>query len=310
MKTRKLIALLLAGLTALSLTGCSLARPEAEEPEQDRFAGLYMVYSPDGSRDEFYENPNLTELGSETVEAGGLGGIDVPRQVLPAQRDGEGEWTFPGLEGWALYCIEWLEDGVPTSAMVSDMADGSYHTTVADEGVTNELSGVLYIGPPEGAPADWTAYDMTGVWTPYFVYQTEDGQPYLDGSGAASSGGGIFSYRTEHTWTRTVDGETESVTVSAEARVEEVPRLAALTVRQYGSDGLPLGGTDIPLDGTDRRTAWLDGAAWALVEEISVTGGVTRAAYDRPGPGEDPVTHPFVVLDERGLGTPLTLTLE
>ena len=95
----------------------------------------------------------------------------------------------------------------------------------------------------------------------------------------------------------------------AEARVEEVPRLAALTVRQYGSDGLPLGGTDIPLDGTDRRTAWLDGAAWALVEEVSVTGGVTRAVYDRPGPGEDPVTHPFVVLDERGLGTPLTLTL-
>ena len=136
-----------------------------------------------------------------------------------------------------------------------------------------------------------------------------DGPPYLDGSGAASSGGGIFSYRTEHTWTRTVDGETESVTVSAEARVEEVPRLAALTVRQYGSDGLPLGSTDIPLDGTDRRTAWLDGAAWALVEEVSVTGGVTRAVYDRPGPGEDPVTHPFVVLDERGLGTPLTLTL-
>ena len=29
MKTHKLIALLLAGLTALSLTGCSLARPEA-----------------------------------------------------------------------------------------------------------------------------------------------------------------------------------------------------------------------------------------------------------------------------------------
>ena len=308
----KLCALLLAG--ALALSGCTLARPEGDpeqaESEQDRFIGVYLVYSADLTGDAFSDNPNLTEMGSETLAAGGLGTVEVSRQVLLAERDGDGDWVFPGLEGWALFCTESLEDGVPTSAMASDMADGRFHTTVTDEGVTNDMAGTLYIGPPEGAPADWSAYDMTGVWTPYWVYQTAEGSPYLDGSGDASVGGGIFSYTAEESWTRTVDGEAETVTTRAEIRMEEVPRLAAVTLRQYGADGQLLGSADIPLNGADQQAAWLEDAVWAVVEETAASGETVRTAYDRPGPEGEDVTHPLILLDERGLGHGLTLTLK
>ena len=65
-------AVILTLLPALAVTGGRLAQPEADggAAAEDRFAGLYMVYSPDGSRDEFYENPNLVEQGSETLDAG------------------------------------------------------------------------------------------------------------------------------------------------------------------------------------------------------------------------------------------------
>ena len=44
MRNKLLCLLLAAVLTAL--TGCSLARPEQEAAAEDRWIGLYVVYSP------------------------------------------------------------------------------------------------------------------------------------------------------------------------------------------------------------------------------------------------------------------------
>ena len=311
MKRHKILALALCALLALS--GCSLARPEEETSGEvggagERFIGLYLVYTEEGERDDFYDSPNLTELGTETLEAEGLGSFTVPREVLLAELDGDRSWVFPGMEGFYLLCTETVEDGVPVSAVSHTMDQVQSAINVTDEGTATTLSGTIYIGPPLGAPEEWTAYDMTGIWTAYKVYQTADGVPYLDGSGDSFSGGPA-GYTAEASWSRTVDGETEGVSVSVEVQVEEAPRLAAVTLYQYGAEGQLLSTQDIPLDGERRQAAWEEEALWAAVEETDIWGSSTRTSYDRPGPEEDPIYHAFVLLDDRGVGSTTSLML-
>ena len=310
MKKRNILALALAALLALS--GCSLARPEGENGgtggAEERFIGLYMVYSEDGARDAFNSNPNLTELGTETLKAEGVGSFTVPKEVLLAEEDGDRSWRFPGMEGFFLFCTETVEDGVPTSSAFHNMGDAQFSTHVTDEGTANTMSGTIYIGPPLGAPEGWSAYDMTGTWDAYKMYQTAEGTPYLAGTGDSFSGGPA-GYTAEASWSRTVDGETKGMTVSVEVQVEEAPRLAAVTVYQYGAGGALLGSDSVPLDGTEPQVLWLEGALWAAVEETDIWGNSTRASYDRPGPEEDPIYHMFVLLDDRGVGSTTSLML-
>ena len=317
MKKRNILALALAATLALS--GCSLAQPEGapagsgdgsgeETASEAQFIGLYMVYEEEGDRNAFGSNPNLTELGTETLEAEGFGSFTVPREVLLAELDGDRSWVFPGMEGFYLFCTETVEDGVPVSAVSHTMDHVQSAVRNTDEGTATTLSGTIYMGPPLGAPEDWSAYDMTGIWTAYKVYQTADGVPYLDGSGDSFSGGPA-GYTAEASWSRTVDGETEGVSVSVEVQVEEAPRLAAVTLYQYGAEGRLLSVQDIPLDGERRQAAWEEGALWAAVEETDIWGSSARTSYDRPGPEEDPIYHAFVLLDDWGIGSTTSLML-
>ena len=317
MKTSRLLALALCAV--LALTGCSLARPEGapagsgdgsgeETASEARFIGLYLVYGEQGDRNAFGSNPNLTELGDKTLEAEGFGSFTVPREVLLAEWDEDKSWVFPGMEGFYLLCTETVEDGVPVSSVSNTMDHVQSAVSVTDEGVTTTLSGTIYIGPPLDAPEEWSIYDMTGIWDAYKVYQTAEGVPYLDGSGDSFSGGPV-GYTAEESWSRTVDGETEGVSVSVKVQLEEAPRLAAVTVYQFGAGGELLGSDPVPLDGTDPQVPWREGALWAAVEETDIRGCVVPAAYGRPGPEEDPACHTFVLLDGRGLGRTATLTL-
>ena len=180
--------LLPALLALLALTGCSLARPEAESGG-DRFVGFYLVREESGR--DFYQNPHLEEYGGETVRLDGYGAINIPREVLFAQKEGE-EWVFPGLEGWRLFVYRGFEeDGGTYLSMVTDLAPGEEppQFKITDEGGVDIISGALYLGPPLGQ-ADWDPYEDRSVWTTYRVYQAPDGRPYLDGSGNSFTGTG------------------------------------------------------------------------------------------------------------------------
>ncbi len=309
MRNRMLIlTLALTGL--LSLPGCTLARPEADNGDQvlsDRFAGLYLVRRDAYESDLFYENPNLTQLGSAEAETEQLGTLSLPRDVLLAVRDEGGDWTFPGLEGWALFCTETVEDGAPLSASFTDLLDGEYHTTVADSGVRNELKGVLYLVPPEGASELW-AYETDELWTAYRVYQTAEGQPYLDGTGDSFSGG-MGSYTAEEEQAYTLGEETRSESVRVTVELKTAPRLERVLLRQYDKNGQLLDTAEIPLTGGDAEQAWLEGAAWAVVEETDAGGNTVRTVFDRPGPEEEPAVHTLILPGEDGAGQAMLLSL-
>lgn len=298
--------LLPALLTLLALTGCSLARPEAGSGG-DRFVGFYLVRE-EGGRD-FYQNPHLEEYGGETVRLDGYGAINIPREVLFAQKEGE-EWVFPGLEGWRLFVYrDFEEDGGTYLSMVTDLVPGEEppQFKITDEGGVDIISGALYLGPPLGQ-ADWDPYEDRSVWTTYRVYQAPDGRPYLDGSGNSFTGA-LGSYQESQTYTRQENGGVvEKETVEVSISVKAVPRLEGLVVRQFDGEGGQLSAEDLTLEGELPAVTWLPEAAWALVEERSPEG-VVRTAYTLPGPGEEPVTHPVILLDSAGVGSVEDLTI-
>lgn len=305
MKRSKRLA---AALAALLLAGCSLAQPEKEAEQGDRWVGVYVVPSQDG-RDGFYDNPNLEEYGSAQVETDQFGTLTFPQEVLFAVEDEAGGYTFPGLEkGYSLFVYRKYGAGEPdhkgrdyAMGIASNMAPGEEGPQISytDEGVSETASGTVYYGPPLGV-TDWDAYENRGVWTAYRVFQTAEGRIYLDGSGNSYSGGGS-SFTETRTYTYAENGETvkeDKVTVSVS--LQDVPRLEKLIVTQFDESNAVLQSDDLNLQNDRPELRCLPETAWVLVEEVS-SEGAERTVYNPPE-GEDPVTHAYVPLDDEGFG--------
>lgn len=305
---RKLI-LLLAGLLAM-LTGCSLAQPEAGEAVGDRFAGFFLVYDASGSgRDTFYNNPNRSVLGSETVDTE-YGKLSLPRNILVGKEGKDGQYTFPGMEGLCLFLIHGeMADGSTYTKVISDMGVSDNSVTHTDKETGYEFSGTVYLGPPLNAGPDWDQYTNAGIMTCYRVYEAPDGTVYLDGTGNSMSGG-LGSYSEDHTVSTTEDGEmSSSETVKVTAHVEYAPRLEKLTVSQFDSGNTLLQSDDLALREDMPEVECLPETAWVLVEEQSADG-TARTLYSAPRAGEEPsATHTVVLLDDDGFGRTAALNI-
>lgn len=312
MGTRTIRLAALGAALALLLAGCSLAQPEREEEEawEDRFVGVYVVFDPAGSYDGFYSNPNLTEYGSEALDAGEYGTFDVPRQVLWGEEDPDtGRFVFPGLEGWSLFILTQPDGEFGVVSMVSDMAPGEETNSFrfTDEGIENTAYGTLYFGPPADAPADWDAYESPGVWHAYRVYQTADGRPYLDGGGNSYGGGGGMGFTSEDTYTRTENGESRTDRLSVSVQIDSIPRITGLRVVQFREDNTVLQTEELPLTEDLPAVALAEEAAWLVVEEVTGEGTI-RALYDRFDL-EEGVFHWVPLLNDQGVGAGAQLEL-
>lgn len=290
-------------LLCLLLTGCSLARPEADAG-RDRFAGFYVVRESSGDRSDFWssDNPLLTEYGSQAVKTDKYGTFDLPNHVLFAEMDGP-NYIFPGLEdGYSLFMVHKTEDYGEVTEVVSNMGPHEEGMTIhsADDTHTETASGIIYCGPPLGAE-NWDQWTTGSVWTAYRVYQTEDGRVYLDGSGNRFGGDGGFTYRESRDWTATVDGTTSTERLEVVVTMETVPRLEKLVVTQFDGENNILQAGDLALREDLPEVECRADAAWVLVEEFT-SEGVARTAYSVPGEGEEPASHQVVLLDQEGLG--------
>lgn len=292
---------LLLALCALLLTGCSLARAEAAaEAGGDRLVGLYVVPSK-GGRDGFYNNPNLEEYGSSTVNIEGMGNFAFANEVLFAVEDEAGNYTFPGLEnGFSLFYLETVEEHGPCTHMISNMGPHENGTAISyqDEGKSITISGTIYCGPPLDT-TDWDPYADDTIWHFYRVFQTPDGRAYLDGSGDSTNG--PMTHTMTETRTDRRNGETTKEEMfSITAAIETVPRLERLVVTQFDGDNAVLRSEDMSLENDRPEVHCLPETAWVLVEEIGPEG-TERAVY-APSEGEDPVSHDYVLLDDGGYG--------
>ena len=311
MRNKLLCLLLAAALTAL--TGCSLAQPEQETAHEDRWAGFYVVYNPPGAYNNFSSNPNLVEMGTTSLDTGEYGALTFPREVLLGVEDPDtGNITFPDLEGYSLFIRHRQEEYGPVTQTVSDMSPGEEgtHITSSDQGTAETADGVIWRGPPLDAAADWDSNeDGYGIWHAYRVFETADGQVYLDGSGNSYSGGGSgMGFSSDATYTYTENGESRTDSVSISVSVKYTPRLTALRVVEFGGDNKVLNTTDLPLTEGLPALVPTEDTAFLIVEEESAEG-VKRTLYAGSDFAEEPVYHEVVLLDDEGCGHGVYLTI-
>lgn len=294
---------------ALDLTGGTLAQPERVAAQEDRFVGFHMVYEQrlgDGTGRSGDESA-WTEYGSESFRVEGLGSLDFPRMILIGQFNEETwEYDFPGLEGFNCFlAVRELEGGGQGYTGYQGLAGADIK--VGDE--EDSLSGTVYFGPPLD-DSKWNTNDFDYVWTAYRVFQMADGAVYLDGSGNSYGGVGGFTTTTREEYTSTMDGKTETRGMEVTVKMEAVERLEGVRVNWFDGDSVLLSGQTLTVEelAQDPALAPPEGAAWVTVEELEHTGAVTRTAYTLGG--EQGISHPLVLLDDRGLGRVSGLTLE
>ena len=313
MRNKWLCLLLAAALTALT-AGCSLARPEREAAQEDRWIGFYVVYNPPGSYDNiFNSNPNLVEMGTTSLDTGEYGALAIPREVLPGEEDPDtGDIVFPGLEGYSLFIRHKQEDSGYVTAIQSDMSPGEGQTVhSSDEGTAESASGVIWWGPPLDAAADFDPNeDGYGIWHAYRVFETADGQVYLDGSGNSYSGGGSgMGFSSDAAYTYTENGETRKDSISVSVSVKYTPRLTALRVVEFDEDNSVVKTTALPLTEELPLLTLESDTAFLVVEEESADG-VKRTLYAAGDFTDGAQYHEVILLDEAGRGHGVYLTME
>lgn len=313
MRNKWLCLLLAAALTALT-AGCSLARPEREAAQEDRWIGFYVVYNPPGSYDNiFNSNPNLVEMGTTSLDTGEYGALAIPREVLLGEEDPDtGDIVFPGLEGYSLFIRHKQEDSGYVTAIQSDMSPGEGQTVhSSDEGTAESASGVIWWGPPLDAAADFDPNeDGYGIWHAYRVFETADGQVYLDGSGNSYSGGGSgMGFSSDAAYTYTENGETRKDSISVSVSVKYTPRLTALRVVEFDEDNSVVKTTALPLTEELPLLTLEEDTAFLVVEEESADG-VKRTLYAAGDFTDGAQYHEVILLDEEGRGHGVYLTME
>ena len=313
MRNKWLCLLLAAALTALT-AGCSLARPEREAAQEDRWIGFYVVYNPPGSYDNiFNSNPNLVEMGTTSLDTGEYGALAIPREVLPGEEDPDtGDIVFPGLEGYSLFIRHKQEDSGYVTAIQSDMSPGEGQTVhSSDEGTAESASGVIWWGPPLDAAADFDPdASPHSIWHAYRVFETADGQVYLDGSGNSYSGGGSgMGFSSDAAYTYTENGETRKDSISVSVSVKYTPRLTALRVVEFDEDNSVVKTTALPLTEELPLLTLESDTAFLVVEEESADG-VKRTLYAAGDFTDGAQYHEVILLDEEGRGHGVYLTME
>ena len=313
MRNKWLCLLLAAALTALT-AGCSLARPEREAAQEDRWIGFYVVYNPPGSYDNsFNSNPNLVEMGTTSLDTGEYGALAIPREVLPGEEDPDtGDIVFPGLEGYSLFIRHKQEDSGYVTAIQSDMSPGEGQTVhSSDEGTAESASGVIWWGPPLDAAADFDPdASPHSIWHGYNVYETSDGQVYLDGSGNSYGGAGSgMGFSSDATYTYTENGETRKDSISVSVSVKYTPRLTALRVVEFDKDNSVVKTTALPLTEELPLLTLESDTAFLVVEEESADG-VKRTLYAAGDFTDGAQYHEVILLDEAGRGHGVYLTME
>ena len=267
----KWIALLLA---VCLLSGCSLARPEAEEGNglgQDRMIGVFIT------REylDLFDFESYLEDNLNTVMNGG--GEISPEDMekfggrLYAEKTDEG-YDF-GIEGMGAFCVQGEQDGVPYSASYSiGPMSLNLHSTVTDEGTEWDYSATVYVHCG-GLEAFYT--------NP--VYQDGEGRVYLTaGMGISSEivDGSSMSQAMSSEYTISSEGETQTYSMRVEVTFmgAELPR--SYRVLHMSKDSELLRAEDYTPETLPEELRPCEGAEYLIIETLN-QDNVTRQVVSR-----------------------------
>ncbi len=281
MKKRMFVLLaagvLIAGL--LTLDGCQLAREEGAA-SGDRLIGVYVTKEYLDLLDmEAYLNDHMGQvLGGDsfTIE-GDTSAYEGRIYAVNDSTDSlEPNYTFPDLDGVAIYCVEAKDPDRGESCWTSGPGSEAWmHVNygVEDGQESIEITADLYVSDQVSHHAMYA--------NP--MYQTADGRVYLcSGTGASSDlrEGGTLSQTVEETTTLTQNGETKQVRYKVTVSMTAIPPAETIRVVQMSQDNEVLAAQDFPADQVPAEFTPDWNTAYLLVESHS-GDTVTRELYDR-----------------------------
>lgn len=252
---KRIRVLLCAIMSASLLTGCQLAKEEAELPqEKDKLIGVYVTTEYVDTFDfERYMEENIGDImnGEEVVIEDDEQNAyqnriyativeDVSTDEVSGETIIHQSYKFEELKGMGYYAPVMYEEEARNAyvAIESDagICDAESHITGTDAGDMVELKGTIYLCPNE----------EDGVEIYYNpVYQCADGRVYLvSGSGMSFSVGGegvSMSHKVEDKVTVNEDGEEKTYVNSVEIKVETTYEPTKIQVLQMDASGNKLG---------------------------------------------------------------------
>ena len=267
----KVLALLLA---LCLLSGCSLARPEAEEGNglgQDRMIGVFIT------RDylDLFDFESYLEDNLNTVMNGG--GEISPEDMekyggrLYAEKTDEG-YDF-GIEGMGAFCVQGEQDGVPYSASYNiGPMSLNLHSTVTDEGTNWDYSATVYVHCG-GLEAFYT--------NP--VYQDSEGRVYLTaGMGISSEivDGSSMSQAMSSEYTISAEGETQTYSMRVEVTFMGAELPKSYRVLHMSKDSELLQTEDYTPETLPEELLPCEGAEYLIIETLN-QDNVTRQVVSR-----------------------------
>lgn len=267
----KVLALLLA---LCLLSGCSLARPEAEEGNglgQDRMIGVFIT------REylDLFDFESYLEDNLNTVMNGG--GEISPEDVekyggrLYAEKTDEG-YDF-GIEGMGAFCVQGEQDGVPYSASYNiGPMSLNLHSTVTDEGTEWDYSATVYVHCG-GLEAFYT--------NP--VFQDSEGRVYLTaGTGISSEivDGSSMSQAMSSEYTISSEGETQTYSMRVEVTFMGAELPKSYRVLHMSKDSELLQTEDYTPETLPEELRPCEGAEYLIIETLN-QDNVTRQVVSR-----------------------------
>lgn len=315
-KRLKTGALLLIPIVLIALF-CTvpLAKPEQTHDWENRLIGFYLVRDQAGSNQDYIGDPQYgwEEAGTDTVSFGGIGNISLPKMILKAQTNEDGELYFPTLEGRRFFLAkEYGSSGTQEEfsyRLYSDLESSGLAINITDSGTTHTASGTLYYTAPLDAPT-WTEENNT--WIAINVWQQPDGTVYLEDNRTGFVGTLGSSIRKTVSYQEAVNGKTtEENTLDLTVNLQYIPRLEKVIVEQFTADHRPLTTKTFTaqemLNGPSEAAISLTAdTAYTLVCEYHTDGSVQRTLLDTQ---PEPISHTCWPALDSGLTLPCTITL-
>ena len=267
---------------ALALSGCQLAKPEADtQKEKDMLVGVFITEEHlDLFNLEAYLQDNLGALSGGTVSVEDA--TQYSNRVwgeMAQDYDGHSSYHFGDLEGSLLASFRITPNGKTENAYWGSEAgegicDVSFGHFSMDEGSKLELSGTVYFSDTHPDP---------GL---YFnpVYQTPEGDVYLlPGQGTffgAVGTGGSAGHTMKEEASRTENGEKIVHSTEISITMECVYPARNLVILQMDESNQILRRQEIDPAEAMEELKPEPGCAYILVEEHTA-GGIRRSLYQK-----------------------------
>ena len=282
------------------LSGCTLARPELQQIEEEELCGILVVVGEQKAQSRHEEElegrtfSSIRELeesltSSFTVE----GTLQTDRSI-----------AFDGVEGHVLGVVEEEIEGAPSTCFINDgyFTKVDARVKVTDEGTENTISGSILAGENLKEPVYM-----------YPVYHRSDGSYYtvLNSTGgmmcSVHDEGEVYSQTLQWETTEEINGRKEKNSREIKASLEMAIPVERVQVRMYNHENELLEAREISKE--TEELILQEGTAYVIVEEAKAGGKLRRSLYNREEAQEE-MTHQINYLGNDGLIEPKELVMK